>query len=91
MHFARFESAHVERMSRREQSGRVTHEGRPERLARMEVRFRTVVLLPTANKAEDPVKVWAIHTREIAPPEDAKQIEMVPADHRGGDFDRRAH
>ena len=65
----------VERVSRREQSGRVTHEGRPKRLARMEVRFRTVLLPPTANKAEDPIKVWAIHTREIAPPEGAKRIE----------------
>ena len=65
----------VERVSHSEQSGRVTHEGRPKRLARMEVRFRTVLLPPTANKAEDPIKVWAIHTREIAPPEGAKRIE----------------
>lgn len=65
----------VSRVSRREKSGRVTHKGRKARDARMELRFRRVMLPATGGSREDPVPVWAIHIREIAPPEGAKRIE----------------
>ncbi len=65
----------VERLSLRAKSGRITHKGRPKRNARMEVRFRQVRLPATGGFAEDPVKVSAVHVREIAPPKGADRIE----------------
>ena len=65
----------IEKLSRREKAGRVTHEGREPRLARMEVRFRMVTLSPPKNKPGEPLKVWAIHIREINPPDGEERIE----------------
>ncbi len=65
----------VARLSLRAKSGRVTHEGRPARHARMEVRFCRVTLPATGDASQDPVRVSAIHIREIAPPEGAQRIE----------------
>ena len=65
----------VARLSRRGKSGRITHEGRPKRNARMEMRYRQVTLPPPQGSTEAPVKVSAIHLREIAPPEGAQRIE----------------
>ena len=72
---ARIVELSVSRVSRREKSGRVTHKGRKARNARMELRFRRVMLPATGGSREDPVPVWAIHMRETAPPEGAKRIE----------------
>ena len=65
----------VEDLSRRMKSGRVTSEGRPGRNARMEIRFRKVMLPPTKDPAQAPMPVWGVHLRELNPPEDAKPIE----------------
>ena len=73
--YAEIVALSVSRVSRREKSGRVTHKGRKARNARMELRFRRVMLPATGGSREDPVPVWAIHMREIAPPEGAKRIE----------------
>ena len=65
----------VRKLSRRAKSGRVTCTGRPARHARLEVRYRKVTLPPTKDKDVEPVRVWAIHVREAAPPPDAAPLE----------------
>ena len=65
----------VARLSRRAKSGRITHEGRPARNARMALRFRRVTLPAPRGSEEEPVKVSAIHMCEISPPEGARPIE----------------
>ena len=68
-------SLSVSELSRRAKSGRVTSRGRPGRHARLEVRYRRVTLPPTQDKTAEPVRVSAIHVREIAPPTGAKRLE----------------
>ena len=65
----------VSRLSRRTKSGRVTSEARMARDAQLEVRYRKVTLPPTKDKTAKPVRVWAIHVREVAPPPKAEAIE----------------
>jgi len=65
----------ISRLSHRAKSGRVTSEGRVAREAQLEVRYRKVTLPPTKGKAVEPVRVWAIHVREVAPPPKANAIE----------------
>ena len=60
------------RLSRRARSGRGAHKSSN---ARMELRFRRVMLPANGGSREDPVPAWAIHVREIAPPEGANRIE----------------
>ncbi len=62
------------RLSRRVKAGRILHEGRTGRLARMAVRFRRVSLPPTAGFQGEPVPVWAIHIREASPPSGQKGV-----------------
>lgn len=64
----------VEELSRRMKSGRVTHEGRPKRNARMQVRYCKVLLPPTRDPSQAPIPVWGIHLEELYPPEGAKPI-----------------
>jgi len=59
----------ISRLSHRAKSGRVTSE------AQLEVRYRKVILPPTKDKTAKPVRVWAIHVREVAPPLKAEAIE----------------
>ena len=72
---ARVVELSVMRLSRRAKSGRVKSKGRPARLARLELRYHQVSLPPPGGKTGDPVKVSAIHLREIAPPEGTHRIE----------------
>lgn len=65
----------VEELSRRMKSGRVTSDGRPGRNARMEIRFRKILVPPTKDPTQAPMPVWGIHLREQNPPEAAKPIE----------------
>jgi hypothetical protein len=65
----------IQRLSRREKSGRVKHKGRAGRIAQMEVRYRTVMLPPTRGQQGGPVKVTAIHVGEADPPEGQKAIQ----------------
>ena len=65
----------VARLSRRAKSGRVTHKGRKARNARMEMRYHRLMLPAPKGSAEEPVKVSAIHMREVAPPDGADRIE----------------
>ena len=65
----------VSRLSRRAKSGRVTSEARMARDAQLEVRYRKVTLPLTKDKTAKPVRVWAIHVREVAPPPKAEPIE----------------
>lgn len=52
-------------LRRRAKSGRVTHQGRPARHARMEVRVHRVTLPATEDAAKDRVRVSAIHIKEL--------------------------
>ena len=66
---------HISRLSRRAKSGRVTSEGRLAREARLAVRYRKVTLPPPTDHKAGPVRVWAIHVREVAPPPKAAPVE----------------
>ena len=59
-------------VARRVKSGRVTHECRPVRMA---LCFHRVTLPAPRDSEEEPVKVSAIHMREISPPEGTRRIE----------------
>ncbi len=65
----------VDRLSLRAKSGRIKRKGRLKGKARMEVRCRQVTLPATNGSAEGPVKVSAVHGREIEPPKGADRIE----------------
>ena len=65
----------VSRLSHRAKSGRVTSEARIARDVQLEVRYQKVTLPPTNDKAAEPVRVWAIHVREVAPPPKTEAIE----------------
>ncbi|MDE2731426.1 MAG: IS4 family transposase, partial [Bacteroidota bacterium] len=65
----------VSRLSHRAKSGRVTSEARIASDVQLEVRYQKVTLPPTNDKAAEPVRVWAIHVREVAPPPNAEAIE----------------
>lgn len=65
----------VERLSRREKSGRVTSNGREPRHARMELRFGKYLLPPTKDATQDPMPVWGIHMYEVSPPAKNEPIE----------------
>ena len=65
----------IARLSRREKSGRLLHERRGGRMARMAVRYRQLALRPTDGFTGEAVRVSGIHLREEAPPEAEKPIE----------------
>ena len=76
----------IQRLSRREKSGRVKHKGRAGRIAQMEVRYRTVMLPPTRGQQGGPVKVTAIHVGEAGPARRTESDSVVPAYDKGGDL-----
>ena len=65
----------IARLSRREKSGRLLHEKRGGRMARMAVRYRQLALRPTDGFTGEAVRVSGIHLREEAPPEAETPIE----------------
>ncbi len=65
----------VERLSRREKSGRVTSNGSEPRHAHMDLRFGKYLLPPTKDATQDPLPVWGIHMYEASPPADSEPIE----------------